>query len=186
MAHPRKLIRHAAVALLIGANTAAGARVQATRVEPHKKSQLPAISVYTLHDPVDQAESAQTAPRELKHDLQLEIAAWVAHSDDNPVDDRMDDIAEQIEAAMETDRYINGTAGESILIETTMQVVEDDGRSDPLVGIVTLTYAITYRACPAAPTGLVEFLTADTKHEVDGGIDDDTLPAEDTITVRAP
>ncbi|MGN6105198.1 MAG: hypothetical protein ACTHU0_08845, partial [Kofleriaceae bacterium] len=117
MAHPRKLIRHAVVAQLVGA-TAAGARVQATRVEPLRKGKLPTISVYTLHEPIDQDASAATNPRELTRTVKVEIAGWVAHSDALPVDDAMDDLAEQIEAAMDADPYLGGKAGDSILEET--------------------------------------------------------------------
>jgi hypothetical protein len=170
MAHPRKEIRHAVVALLTNA-TAADARVQGTRVEPHKKSQLPAISVYTLREPVDQDASAGTAPLELTRDVKVEITGWVAHSDELPVDDAMDDLAEEIEAAMDADRYLGGKAGDSILEETVMQVLEEDGRSDPLIGIVTLTYSVTYRTSPAAPSDLEDFLSVDAKHRIAGAVE---------------
>lgn len=169
MAHPRKLIRQAVVALLTDA-TDAGARVKGTRVEPQKKSQHPALSVYTLSEQVDQ-DSTETAPRELKRDVKVEIAGWVIHTDALPVDDAMDDLAEQIEAAMDGDRYLNGTAGESVLVGTEMQVLEADGHSDPLVGIVTLTYSVTYRTSPAAPAGLDDFLSVDAKHRIVGAVE---------------
>jgi hypothetical protein len=183
MAHQRKLIRHAVVTLLTNA-TSAGARVQGTRVEPHKKSQLPAISVYTLNEETDE-ESAMTAPIELCRHLKLEITGWVAHSDAVPVDDAMDDLAEQIEAAMAADYYLDSTIVDQTLEATEMQVVEDDGRSDPLVGIVTLTYAITYRTYPleAGSTPADDFATVDAKQQLVGGVPT-TVPAEDTFTVQ--
>ena len=168
MAHPRKLIRHAVVAQLTNA-TAAGDRVQPTRVEPHRKRNLPAISVYTMHEPVDDA-SSKTSPRELTREPRVEIAAWVVHSEALPVDDAMDDLAEQIEAAMDADRFIGGAAGGSVLEETVMQVVDEDenGRPiDPILGIVTLTYAVTYRTTPA--TGpLDEFRRANVTTQIPG------------------
>lgn len=268
MAHQRKLIRRAAVALLVSAGTAAGARVKSTRVEAHKPGQLPAISVYALSEDTDPT-SADTAPIELTRHLKLEIAGWVVGTDALPVDDAMDDLAEQIEAAMAADYYITqaltvtavnhvtgrltipahglvtgsgpvtvvatgagvvpagirpsselfaivvdantiklatssanalagtaltfttdgtlpvqlriGTVADQLLASTEMQVVEDDGRSDPLVGIVTLTYAITYRTSPAAGVGLDAFVTVDVKQKLVGGVAD-TLIAEDTFT----
>lgn len=183
MAHPRKLIRQAVVAQLAGA-TAAGARVQGTRVEPHRKSQLPAISVYTLREPVDLDASAGTAPRELTRDVKVEIVGWVAHSDANPVDDAMDDLAEQIEAAMDADPYLGGKAGDSVLEETVMQVLEDDGRSDPLIGIVTLTYSVTYRTSPAAPDDLDDFNRVGATHQIVGAGDDNA--AHDEFVVQEP
>jgi len=179
MAHQRKLIRHAAVALLKGGATAAGARVQGTRIEPHKKSQLPAISVYTLSETTDPT-SAETAPVELTRELKLEIAGWVVHSDAYPVDDAMDDLAEQIETIMAADYWLANTCVAQLLESTEMQVVEDDGRSDPVVGIVTLTYSITYRTSEG-DTASDAFVTVDAKHQIVGGVTD-TVPAEDLFT----
>ncbi len=184
MAHQRKLIRQAVVALLASASTAAGARVQGTRVEPHKKSQLPAISVYTLREEIDEDASAGTAPRELLRVCKVEITGWVAHSDLVPVDDAMDNLAEQIETAMDVDPYLGTAAADSVLESTEMQVVEDDGRSDPLVGIVTLTYAVTYRTSPAAPAALDDFERVKATHDLVGGVVD-TVPAIDEFTVEA-
>lgn len=141
MSHPRELIRHAVVALLVAANTNAGTRVKATRVEPNKKSGLPAISVYTLNDPVDPEASSEM---EEVHQLELEITLWVAHSEATPVDDAMDSLADQVKTAMLDDPYLGGLANDVQLRGSVMQVVEDDGRSDPLVGVNTLTYAVAY------------------------------------------
>jgi hypothetical protein len=58
---------------------------------------------------------------------------------------------------MEADRYLGGAAGESILVATEI-TIRDDG--DPLVGIITLTYEVTYRTSAAAPDGLDDFLRA--------------------------
>jgi hypothetical protein len=168
MAHPRKLIRQAVVALLIAANTAAGARVLGTRVVPHKKSGLPALSVYTLSDPVDEDVSTGT---EETHELELEIAGWVAHTDALPADDAMDDLAEQVEAAMRSDPFLGGKASKVTFKGTVLEVVEDDGRSDPIVGIAVLTYSVTYRADLTAPAPLDDFLSVDAKHRIVGAVE---------------
>jgi hypothetical protein len=177
--HPRKLIRHAVVVLLTAADTAAGSRVKPTRVEPNRKGQLPALGVYTLNDPVDEEASSET---EEAHEVELEIVGWVAHSDDLTADDAMDDLAEEVEAAMKAAPYLDGAAGSVRLVGTTMQVVEDDGRSDPLIGIVTLTYAVTYRVDQAAPANLDNLLRVDTKHRPVGTVD--ANQARDTFTVQ--
>jgi hypothetical protein len=188
MAHQRKLIRHAVVATLKNV-TAAGERVQATRIEPQKGRDLPSISVYTLHDPVDEG-TVDTAPRELKHDLQLEIAGVVAHRDSYTADDAMDDLAEQIEDAMDGNRYLLDTSGshqaaETVLLDTVMQVVGSDGKTDPEVGIVTLTYGVTYRKSPASQAGSDDLLRVDAKETLVGGVADTAQP-EDLINVRSP
>src|SRR5678815_2496807 len=92
MAHPRKLVRDAVVAILKNA-TAAGARVYATRIEPIRKSPLPAIAVYTLSEETEPTIS-NTAPRELVRIVKVEVSGFVAHSDAIPVDDAMDALAE--------------------------------------------------------------------------------------------
>lgn len=175
--HPRKIIRDATVARLIRAGTAAGARVTPTRVDPHKKHELPALSVYTLSEQTGPEDD--TEPRELWRTLKLEIAGWVAHSAACPADDALDALAEQIEAAMDADRYLDGAAGESLLVGTEI-TIRDDG--DPLIGILTLTYEVTYRTTVAAPNDLDDFLRAASTAQV-GTAAVDNAP-RDVIQVR--
>src|ERR1041384_1222274 len=97
MAHPRKLARDAVTAALTNA-TAAATRVFPTRVDPIRNTKLPAISVSTTSEEIV-PEKSDTAPRELHRVVKLEIVGFVAHTSSVPVDDAMDAIAEQIEAA---------------------------------------------------------------------------------------
>lgn len=180
MAHPRKLIRHAFATLLIGANTAAGTRVDTTRVEPQTEQELPAISVYTLSDDV-----AGESSTEDEHELHLEVVAQVAHTDSNPCDDRMDDLAEQIEAAVVADPYLGGKASQITLKGTVMEVVEVDGRSDPTVGIVVLTYSVKYFSSVVLAEPGDKFLTAKVTDTLVGGVPS-TVPTVDTFTVQEP
>lgn len=172
VAHPRKLIRDAVVAALTGA-TAAGTRVKGTRVEPQRNTQLPAIGVYTLSEEVD-AQSAGTAPRELTRDLKLEVAGWVADSSALPVDDAMDALAEQIEVAMDADRYFGDTAANSILQSTEMSVLEENA-ADPLIGIVKLTYTVTYRNFAGVTSPADDFDRAGVTTKRDGAGDNNTI-----------
>ena len=192
MAHQRTLIRQAAIATLIAANTAAGSRVEDSRIDAHKKGELPAITVFTLGDEeVDMDLSAQSAPRELTRKLELLIVGFVAHTDAVPAALAMDNLAAQIEAALDIDRYISGalppltsgTAAESILASTSTDIREGDGRSDPLVGIVTLTYEVTYRTDAATTGTLVDLGAVDVKFPLPGA-SPDTPIAEDTFTVQ--
>jgi hypothetical protein len=178
MAHQRKLIRDNRVAALKNA-TAAGMRVFPTRLDPLKPTELPAISVYTLSEETDEA-SADTAPREIKRTLELEVRLWVAHSDGVHLDDAVDALAEQVEAVMDADRYFGGTVSDSYLKKVEMEVDED---TDPLIGVARMFYAATYRTSPAAPGGLDDFKTVDAKYQLVGGVAD-TVPAEDTFTVQ--
>jgi hypothetical protein len=177
MIHHRTIVRNAVVARLVSAVTAAGSRVTSTRVEPHRAGQLPAISVYTLSESV-RPESAMAAPLELTRDLKLEIAGWVAHTAEVPVDEAMDSLAAEIERAMDANRYLGGELAESVLESTEMSVRDD---ADPIVGIVTLTYAVMYRTQPAVGA-LDEFLRAGTTTQVAGSSVDNA--AHDVIAVR--
>lgn len=177
MAHPRKLIRHAVAALLLG-KTAAGDRVTRTRVEPNKKHELPAISVYTPNEPV--TEGGTSAPRELTRELKVEITAWAAHTAASPADDALDDLAEQIEAAMDAERYIDNLVADSVLEDTEFTMLNEGG-ADPLTGAITLTYSVTYRTQPADGES-AEFLHAGVTTQV-AGADDDNV-ASDLINVR--
>lgn len=180
MAHQRKLIRHAVRDLLLAANTAAEDRVETTRVTTYRKGDLPAISVYTIDEAVD-PKSKTTAPRELTRDLKLHIEAWVAPGDD--ADDRMDDLAEQIEAVMDFNWKLSDTAADSILESCTMSVRPD---GDAYQGLLTLIYAVTYRTnAPEAPTGLDDFLRVDAKFPTPTPATDANT-AEDLFNVRGP
>jgi hypothetical protein len=141
MAHPRELISQAVVALLIAAGTSAGSRVYATRFDAHKKTGLPALSVYTLNDPTSEDESSEM---EVAHALELEIAGWVAHTDAVPVQTAMNALAEQVEIAMRANEYLSGNASEVVHTGTVMEVVEEDGRTSPVVGVVVMTYSVKY------------------------------------------
>lgn len=180
MAHPRQLIRQAVRNLLLN-QTAAGTNVVTTRVLPYRKEDLPAISVYTLEEEVD-PDSVNTGPRELERQLVLEIAGWVKYG--AGMDDAQDDLALEIETAMHADPTFGGTAAESVLAGTVMSIKGES--SDSLLGLVTLTYQVTYRTlAPEAPANLDDFERVEATHAVTGGVDD-TVPAVDSFTVEAP
>lgn len=186
MAHPRKLIRLAIVAQLIAANTAAGSRVYPDRVDPHKSGATPAICVYTLSEPVDQAAS-NAQPRQLKRELQVEVAGYVTGVDEEHVVDALDDLAEEIEKAIDTDPRFGGKANEAMLEDTVVEVRAENGRSDPLVGIIVLTYTVTYRTDSfAAPVELDEFLRVKATHKFVGtqSEGEDANAAVDKFTVQ--
>lgn len=185
VAHPRKVIRHYIRSLLTNA-TAAGARVQSTRIEPHRKTQLPAISVYTLREPVDVDKSADTAPRALFRDVKVEIAVWVPGPADPEGDiaDAMDDFSEQIEALMDGDRYLggltNGLARDTILENTELAVRGGEG-AEPAIGVLTMTYSVQYRSS-AAQLAVDDFLRAHVKTQMPGV--EDAGAAVSDINVR--
>lgn len=146
MAHQRKLIRQAIVARLLAANTAAGDRVSSTRIDPIKKTRLPAISVYCLTEPVT-SRASDSSIREIVRNARFEVVAKVRHTDGLPAADALDDIAEEIENAMSLDETFAGAAADSSLESTDIEI-PDDGGPDPLIGIAVLTYSVIYYTSP--------------------------------------
>ena len=144
MTHPRTLIRNAITTALLG-NTSAGTRVYPTRKTEHLESELPVISVYTLSEDSELV----IQPRELERVLRVMVECMVTSNTD--VDLAMDDLSEEVEAAMDADYTFSLTAYESELKSTEMESVEDGGRE---VGILEMTYETRYRTDAfVAPTG---------------------------------
>ena len=82
---------------------------------------------------------------------------------------------------MDANRWLNGTVGECVLARCETGIAETN--SDPLIGVVRLTYTATYRTSPAAPTLTNDFNTVDTQTAVVGGVSD-TVHVEDTVNVQ--
>lgn len=171
--HPRQIIRDAVVAALTN-TTSAGPRVKATRVEPmgvlvssSRGSGLPAIGVYTPTDTVD-PDAPQYKPLELWHNLELHVVAWVVDTAAVPVENAMDAIAKQIEAAMSVDRYFGGACGGKVgsILVSTETGVNDDG--DPLIGVIKLAFRCEYADNQAPATGLADYLRTGTTTDIDG------------------
>ena len=133
--HQRKLIRHAITAALLGA-TDAKKRVFPTRKVNHLLAELPVIAVYTLNDDSELGDE----PRELDRKLEILIECMVESKEN--VDDLMDDLAEQVEAAMNIDYTFGCLCHRSNLISTDLDSIED---SDREIGIIEMTYLVEYR-----------------------------------------
>lgn len=145
MAHQRQLIREAVKKALVG-KTAAGPRVYETRTTPWLQVQLPAVAVYTLDETVDQ-ESRKTAPRELSRSLKLVVEAVVMRGEN--VDDALDAMSLEIEAALDADPTFGDLCADSLLSTTELAVGDSGARS---VGLLTMTYQVSYQT--QAPTVL--------------------------------
>lgn len=162
MTHPRKVIRTAVRDALDGA-TAAGANVFASRVDPYRLQTLPAVGVYSLEESVDD-ESAETSPRELTRRLSLVVEGWVTVAGADPADDLLDDLTEEIEAAMDVDRYFGGNAAESILTDTTSERITVGDRD---MAMAALVYRVTYRTdAPVTVPTLDDFETVKATHNL--------------------
>lgn len=168
--HARQAIRQAVIARLVGDaptyRTVARDRVFSTRREPLRHHELPAISVYVDSEVVDE-DSADTAPRELKRTATVAIEGWVQYRE--AVDDVLDDLALEIETAMDGDQNLAGTAFDSVLTLTEVGVRLEGER--PLA-CVHLEYAVTYHTQPQLAEPVDPFDVAGVEHDPAGVVSD--------------
>jgi len=162
--HQRKVIRKAVIQALTGVTRAAD-RVSSARVDDYQKSELPAISVFMSGELVD--SDSRTSTLELTRELTVDIVGAVAVGPTEQLDDVLDDFAAEIEAVLDDDPYIGGTAVDSV-IASTDHTVKLGG--DKPIGYVALTYTVTYRSKPI-PLELDKFAVAGTTTRIVGAVD---------------
>lgn len=175
MSHPRQLIREAVQDLLSG-ETDAEDRVYKTRVVPYRESELPIVAIYMLEESVEQDKSSG----ELTRSADMVIEA-IAEAIEGRVDDELDDIAQQIEDAIDVDLFMGGNLAEAAALDnTTLEVLED---GEKLLGLVTLTYKVVYRTLAAEDADDAdEFLRVKATHQPVGV--GETEEVEDQFNVR--
>jgi hypothetical protein len=177
--HERQAIREAIKAQLIGTPptfaTAARDRVFKSREAPLRVAELPAINIYTDSEPVD-PDSGNSAPRELKRTAVIAVEGWVVASDD--VDDRLDDLALEIETAMDQDLNLTDTAFDSVLVSTEIGI---NPKGERPMGCVHMEFAVTYHTQIRTVAPVALFDTADIRVSLDGtqALDDQ---AHDLVT----
>jgi hypothetical protein len=183
--HKRQALRYSIVRLLKGV-TGAGDRVYPNRPTPLWTQELPCICVYTQKEPV----SDVSRPTIYYRDLQL-VVECVCEAD-QLMDDVLDGMAEQVEAAF-------GSLGETGALEDEDDVAFDfadrvdlsgtdvsiSSEGENYFGSCRLTISIPYKAgwsdFPES-NDLDDFKTANAKIETPAG--HTGAEAEDTITVQ--
>ena len=171
MAHQRQVIGEAIVALLTG-QTTAGARVYLNRVEPLRSKEIPAVVVYVLGE---KSEHGDTAPRELKRELSVDIEALVLL--DDSAASTLNDIAQAIETAMSADPSLDGEAGDSYLTGTDIAISQE---GEQLLMSATLFYSVVYHTLAPEATAdgdMDDFETVGAEHELVG--EPDVFTVED-------
>jgi hypothetical protein len=171
--HERQLLREAIVAQLKGPSndrTSAGERVFKTRQDPLRTWELPAISVYSVEEPVNE-KSKSTAPRELERDLRVEIVGWVKATEN--VDDALDALALEIETAMDLDPNLRVTVDDELCPRAFDSILEGTSFAERLegerpMGSVVLTYVCTYHTQSRLPLPTEPFELAGVTINVDG------------------
>ena len=137
MTHPRQTIRDAVVTALKG-HTSADQRVSSNRSIPNDPKQIPLINVFTEEE---DSERSSLSTGELRRSLDLTVEIVGGIPDAEGLDDALDTIADEVEAAMEVDETFGGAADDSVLKGTRLVTVSTGARA---FGGLRLTYAVTY------------------------------------------
>ena len=136
--------------------TGAEQRVFKTRLAPVRASELPAISVYCDNETIT---DNGTSPRELTRTMTVAIDGW-ARATEN-VDDALDDLALEIETAMDSSPELLDTAFTAALTSTEVGIKLDGDRP---MGCVHLEYTVVYHSDLRVGHATDNFDTADILH----------------------
>ena len=143
MAHARQQIREQLATTLTGLATTAS-RVYDTRLYAY--DQLPCLTVYADRDTVDEEQSQGTKHW---HNLALRVEARAKAK--ASVEDTIDTICAEIEAAIYADTTLNSKVVDVFLADTQ---IEYSVEQDQPIALATLTLNAIYRVAPGAPTTL--------------------------------
>lgn len=152
--HPRRAIREAFRTRLIASVTGAESRVYNSRIAPiGDKDDIPAILIYARDEKIDAEKGFAVTGEGGYTERVLRLVTEGIVRGGETVDDALDDLAEQMEAALD-DWDVPGFESARVrLIETDIDVVTDAVKF-PL-GAVGLLWQIKYRALwrPSPPEG---------------------------------
>ncbi|TXL70105.1 hypothetical protein FHP25_35885 [Vineibacter terrae] len=143
--HHRQALREAAAAILADLPSTRE-RVYQSRVWPVDASRLPCLLIFTRRE---QRGEVSRPPRKFDRSLELIVEGIVAASEAT-LDDRLDTIAAEVEAALAASPNLAGTAKECIYENTVCELRAREGEKP--VGAVQLVYAVEYRTTEADPT----------------------------------
>ena len=138
MSFSRKKIRKEILKLLVG-KTAAKDRVRFNRAEKNWGENLPAITLFFRGEVVEQTDEA---PRRMKRNLSLEVEVITYGEDGECLNDRMDELCEQVEQALSIDDSLAGSANDILLANVTDMETEAEGTK--VYGAIKLNYLIEY------------------------------------------
>jgi hypothetical protein len=143
MAHARQQIREQLATTLTGLTTTAS-RVYDTRV--YSYDQLPCLTVYADRDTVDEEQS-----QGIKHWHNLVLTVEARAKAKASVEDTIDTICAEIEAAIYADTTLNSKVVDVFVADTQ---IEYSAEQDQPIALATLTLNAVYRVAPSVPTTL--------------------------------
>lgn len=144
MPHARQQIREAFGTAVTGLTTT-GSNVYESRVYPFDT--LPCLAIYTLSEQTETEYSTSTAQAR-----QLSVVVEARAKANANLDDTLDQIAAEVEAA------IHGDAGVSALVvdyEIEGTEIELEAEGEKPTGVLRMSYAVLYRVNPADPTASI-------------------------------
>lgn len=121
-------IRDVATQTLTGLTTT-GSNIFASRVHNIEDIKLPALLLYTKN--ID-SEIISIKPRRIEKNITLSVEGYVKQNTN--FDNKIDDIAEEVEEALFTNRLLDNLAKDSFLIQTAVEY-ESEGEK-PLARII--------------------------------------------------
>lgn len=141
--HVRQQIREAAGALLTGLATT-GARVYQSRVRPLSEAELPALRIYTDGDETETLSLDRPAVQDRTVRLRVEAVTRAA---DN-LDDTLDAICKEVEAAIGNNPTLSGTARECVYSGTEIDM---QANGDRVAGVARMNFAASVQTMSNAP-----------------------------------
>lgn len=159
------------------AKTIAGDRVFGSRAKGLRRSQMPAILVYTKSE---SSALFNESPREFQRDLTVAVDLVMEGESEDALDDQLDDWAEQVERAIFLEETFGGVCSDTLLGETEMDV---DTEGEKPVGAVRMSLTMPYYS--RLPEDLTKDL--DELSEINAKMDlapkDGKIEAEDKVTL---
>lgn len=150
MAHARKQIRDAVVALLEDLSTT-GSRVFASRVYSLDEDELPSLSVFTVDSGADEVVTRITMGNPPKfHRVCPLVIEGHALVDEN-IDDTLDQISLEVEVAMSQPLTIGSRTLPAQLQSTGKDLIGDH---ESQIGILRMVYSIPYVTAENTPDTL--------------------------------
>lgn len=132
----QNLIKQAALTTLTGLTTT-GANIYASRVHNIETVKLPALLLYTVDE--DSEPLVMNPARSVEKILTLHIEGYVKQNTN--YDDKVDDISQEVEEALYSNRLLNGLVKDSFLIDTEIEY-ESEG-DNPLARVV-MDFQVVY------------------------------------------
>ena len=143
MTHARQQIRER-VAVDVTGLTTTGSRVYQSRIYNLEKTDLPCLLVYSKNE--DSERDTFRGTNGLSRNLSIVIEGYQKGATN--LDDSLDTIAEEVEAALGADPTLNGLAKDSSIASTD---IEYTGDGETPIGLVRMTFNVNYRTTTTAP-----------------------------------